>query len=75
MKSWFNNVWRGVIWKPVSVEGWIVYITYYLILLIILWVTLSQPHTTKKLLLNTIIPAIFLTLIFWSICFRRSLKR
>lgn len=69
---WFEPQLSTWLWKPVSWQGWLVLVGYYALLLLTLWVTLEQPHTTKKLLINTIGAGASATFVLYGIIFRTS---
>lgn len=69
---WFIPLYTTWIWKPLSWQGWVVLLMYYALLLLALWVTLEQPHTTKKLLVNTLGAWVSATAVLYGIVFATS---
>lgn len=74
-KTWFSPLSSTWFWKPVTWKGWITLLFYYSLLLGILWLTLDQPHTTKKLILNTAGGWLAATAVLYGVIFKTSTQR
>ncbi len=70
---WFKRKAFGWGWTPVKWQGWVV-VGAYIAVLLFLALTIDENSPPRELAFTFLIPAVFITIVFIRICYKKGEK-